>query len=81
VVSKEEVRVPAGEGFRLRDAETGELVEVRLDAKGRERFQAAAEAFLKDREALAARHGARLCRVEPDSDLIAAVERIVVGAR
>ncbi len=80
VLSKEEVRVPAGEGFRLRDAETGEIVEVRLDAAGRDRFHAAAEAFVKDREALAARHGARHCRVEPDGDLIAAVERIVVGA-
>jgi uncharacterized protein (DUF58 family) len=79
VLAKEEVRVPAGEGFRLKDAETGERVEVRLDAGARDRFHAAAEAFLKDREALAARHGARLCRVEPDGDLIAAVERIVVG--
>jgi len=80
VVAKDEVRVPAGEGFRIRDAETGELVDVRLDAAGRERFEAAAAAFLADREALAARHGARLCRVEPDGDLIVAVERIVVGA-
>lgn len=81
VVASEEVRVPAGEGFRIRDAETGETLDVRLDAAGRERFRAAAEAFLKDREALAARHGARWCRVEPGGDLIAAVERIVVGAR
>ncbi len=80
VVAAEEVRVPAGEGFRLRDAETGEQIELRLDAAARDRFRAAAEAFLKDREALAARHGARLCRVEPQGDLIAAVERIVVGA-
>ena len=30
--------------------------------------------------ARAVRHGARWCRVEPQGDLIAAVERIVVGA-
>jgi uncharacterized protein (DUF58 family) len=81
VVSSEEVRVPAGEGFKVRDAETGELMDVRLDAAGRDRFHAAAAGFLADREAMAARHGARLCRVEPDGDLIAAVEKIVVGAR
>jgi len=80
VLASEEVRVPAGEGFRLRDAETGEMIEVRLDAAGRDRFHAAAAAFLADREALAARHGARFCRVEPTGDLIAAVEHIVVGA-
>jgi len=81
VVANEEVRVTAGEGFKIRDAETGEVLDVRLDAAGRERFHAAAEAFLKDREALAGRHGARLCRIEPEGDLIAAVERIVVGAQ
>jgi uncharacterized protein (DUF58 family) len=81
VLAAEEVRVPAGEAFRLRDAETQETIEVRLDAAARARFQAAAEAFLAERAALAARHGARLCRVQPGDDLIAAVERVVVGAQ
>jgi hypothetical protein len=52
-----------------------------VDAAARARFAAAAEAFLADRAALAGRHGARLCVVRPGDDLIAAVERVVVGAQ
>jgi uncharacterized protein (DUF58 family) len=80
VVAPEELRAPAAEALRLRDAESAELLEVRLDAAARARFAAAAEAFLADRAALAARHGARLSIVRPGDDLIAAVERVVVGA-
>ncbi|MHC4547433.1 MAG: DUF58 domain-containing protein [Planctomycetota bacterium] len=79
VVAPEELRAPAVPAVALRDAETGEILRVRLDAATRSRFHAEGGAFLAERAALAARHGARLCRVAPRDDLLAAVERVVVG--
>ena len=79
VVAPEELRAPDVAAVALRDAESGEVLRVRLDGATRSRFLAEAEAFLSGRENLAARHGARLCRVAPGDDLIAAVERVVVG--
>jgi uncharacterized protein (DUF58 family) len=79
VVAPEELRAPDVPAVALRDAESGDVLRVRLDGATRSRFRAEAEAFLSARENLAASHGARLCRVAPGDDLIAAIERVVVG--
>jgi len=80
VVAPGELRAPPAPAVALRDAESGAVLEVRLDAATRHRFHDAAEAFLGDRAALVARHGARLARIGPKDDLIAAVEKVVLGA-
>ena len=79
VLAADELRAPDGPALLLRDAESGETLSVRVDRAMRERFQAAANDFLAERASLAARHGARLARVDPEDDLIAAIERVVVG--
>ena len=79
VVAPQELRAPDVAAVALRDAESGEVMRVRLDGATRSRFHAEADAFLSARETMAARHGARLCRVAPEDDLLAAVERVVVG--
>jgi len=77
VVADEELTAPAVPAVALRDAETGARREVALTRAARTAFAEQADAFLKEREALAARHGARLQRVTPGDDLVAAVERLV----
>ncbi|MHC4817639.1 MAG: DUF58 domain-containing protein, partial [Planctomycetota bacterium] len=79
VVAPEELRAPDVAAVALRDAESGEVLRVRLDGATRSRFHAEADAFLSARETMAARHGVRLCRFAPEDDLLAAVERVVVG--
>lgn len=79
VVAPEELRPPDGAAVRLRDAESGETLDVALTSGARARFREAAEAFLVDRAAVAARHGARLARVGPGDDLVLAVERVLLG--
>jgi uncharacterized protein (DUF58 family) len=79
LVAPAELRAPEGAAAALRDAESDEVLRVRLDAAMRARFHAEADAFLSARETLAAGHGARLCRLAPQDDLLAAVERVVVG--
>jgi len=79
VVAPEELRAPDVAAVALRDAESGEVLRLRLDGALRSRFRAEAEAFLSARETLAARHGARLCRVAPRDDLLSTIERVVVG--
>jgi hypothetical protein len=79
VVAPEELRAPEDAALRLRDAESGETLDVALTAESRRAFRAEAEAFLADRALVAARHGARLARVGPRDDLVAAVERVLLG--
>ena len=79
VVAPEELRAPDVPAVLLQDAESGESISVRVDARLKDSFHAEAEEFLSERAGAAARHGARLVRVAPQDDLIAAVERIVVG--
>jgi len=79
LVAPDELRAPADGALLLRDAETGEVLPVRLDDARRAQFRAAGEAFLQERAQMAARHGARLTRVAPGDDLIAAVEKVIVG--
>ena len=79
VLAPQELRAPDTPAARLEDAETGEHLALSLDREMRARFHQAAEEFLSDRAALAARHHARLVRIHPGDDLVLAVERIVVG--
>jgi uncharacterized protein (DUF58 family) len=78
VVAPEELRAPDAAAARLRDAETGEELEVQLDEETRTRFAREAEKFLEDRAQLATKHGARFTRIAPDADLVAAVEEVLV---
>jgi hypothetical protein len=79
VVAKEELHAPDAPAARLRDAESGEELEVQLDDATRARFAEAAERFLDERRQLAARHGARYTRLQPGADLVAAVEEVLVA--
>ncbi len=77
VLSPDELKAPAEPALLLEDAESGGVLQLELDTRARAAFQKEAERFVKDREALAAKHGARLARIAPGDDLVAAVERIV----
>ena len=77
LVAPEELRAPDAHAVILRDAESGETLQVELGQKARAAFQVAAERFLEERSKLAASHGARLVRLSPGDDLVAAVERLV----
>ena len=79
VLASDELRAPEQPAVVLRDAESGASVTLTLDAATRQRFAAAADAFVAERAGVAIRHGARVCRVAPADDLIAAVERVVIG--
>lgn len=81
VLAPEEMRPPEGLAARLGDVETGETLEVSLTPETRERFAREADAFLKERAAIAARHGARYLRVAPGDDLVVAVERVFLAER
>ena len=79
VLAPAEMRVPAGSAARLVDAETQATMQVELTEEIRAAFHAAAEAFAEERKALAVRHGARWSMLDPEEDLVAAVERVFVG--
>ncbi|MGQ0614592.1 MAG: DUF58 domain-containing protein [Planctomycetaceae bacterium] len=79
LLAREELQPPAANAVRLTDAESGETMDLSLARDVRERFGAEAERFCEERASLAARHGARLVRVAPGEDLIAAVERVLLG--
>jgi hypothetical protein len=81
VVAPQELRAPPEPALLLEDAETEETVRIELTDRARDRFAQAAESFVADRAGLAARHGARLARLDPEDDLVDAVERIVVGGQ
>ncbi len=78
VVSPDELHAPDAAAVRLRDAESGDELEVQLDDETRTRFAREAEKFLEERAQLATRHGARFTRIAPDADLVAAVEEVLV---
>jgi uncharacterized protein (DUF58 family) len=78
VLAPEELRAPGGPAVIVRDAESGASMQVRLDAHARQAFHDAAERFGAERSELAARHGARLVRIAPDSDLVLSVERLLL---
>jgi uncharacterized protein (DUF58 family) len=75
VVAEEELTPPPGARALLRDAETGEEIALDLTAEARAGFIRAADRFLRERQALCARHGARYVRVSPADDLLEAVGR------
>jgi len=79
VAAPEELRAPDDPAVRLRDAETGDEVELQLDGAARARFAAAAERFLEDRRRIAASHGARYARLAPGADLVQSVEEVLVA--
>jgi uncharacterized protein (DUF58 family) len=79
VLSRRELHAPEEPAVVLRDAESGARLTLHLDDASRARFGRAAEEFVAERASLATRHGARLRRIEPDEDLIAAVERVMIG--
>ncbi len=79
VVAHDELRPPAHATLEVRDAESGETLSLGLDAAARARFHEAAAAFLADRAALAARHGARFVRVAPGDDLVSSVTQVLLG--
>lgn len=79
LLAPEELRPPERDAVELRDAESGEALALSLTAEVRERFLREADRFLQEREAIATRHGARLVRIAPGDDLVAAVERVVLG--
>jgi uncharacterized protein (DUF58 family) len=81
VLAPEELRPPEGLAARLVDAESGEALDVALTPEARARFAREADAFLKERAAIAARHGARYLRVAPGDDLVVAVERVFLAER
>jgi uncharacterized protein (DUF58 family) len=76
VIAPEELRAPDEPALILRDAESGESVQVRLDTRSRAAFHDAAERFQNERAELAVRHGARLVQVAPGTDLVLSVERL-----
>jgi len=79
LLAREELQPPLANAVRLTDAESGETLDVALTREARARFAGEAERFCAERASLAARHGARLVRVAPGDDLIAAVERVLLG--
>jgi len=79
IVAHDELRAPAHAALSVRDAESGETLDVALDHAARARFHAAAEAFLADRAAVATRHGARLVRIAPGDDLVSAVTEVLLA--
>jgi len=79
VLAPEELRAPDDAFLDLTDAETGERLELALTPARRLFVQERAEAFVRERRALFRRHGARSVRLQPGDDLVAAVERIVLG--
>jgi len=79
VLAPEEMHAPDAAAVRLRDAESGEEVEVQLDEETRARFARGAAKFLEERRQLAGRHGARYARLTPGDDLVAAVEEVLVS--
>jgi len=81
LLAPEELRPPDGAAARLTDAESGETIDVALTPAARERFRREADAFLKERAAIAVRHGARLVRLAPADDLVQAVERVFLAER
>jgi uncharacterized protein (DUF58 family) len=81
VVSARELQAPEVAAVALRDAESGEQLELRLDASIRAQFRAEAERFLEERAHLARSRGANYARVDPEDDLIAAVEMTLLGRR
>lgn len=81
MISARELSAPDVAAVALRDAENGEQMEVRLDATVRAQFREEAERFLEDRMRLARGHGANFARVDPDDDLVAAVELTLLGRR
>ncbi len=81
IISAQELRAPEVAAVSLRDAESGEQMELRLDASVRARFRSEAERFLEDRAHIARSHGANFARVDPEDDLVAAVEITLLGRR
>jgi len=77
VIAPDELAAPDAQAVILRDAESGETLQLELGAKARAAFHDAAEVFLEERSRLAASHGARLVRVSPGDDLVMTVERLV----
>jgi hypothetical protein len=73
------LRAPAAPAVAHTDAAPGAALSPALAGAARARFARAADAFVAERASLATNHGARACRHAPDDDLIAAVERVVVG--
>jgi uncharacterized protein (DUF58 family) len=77
VVSPEEVE-PDGEGdWALEDAETGELVELTLDAAAIEAYVLRFAGLCEELRVFARRHGASYVRVRTDEPLEDAVRRLV----
>jgi len=79
LLAGEELSVPEDAVVRLKDAESGDVVELETGGAVRNAYRARVEGFLQERRSLLAKHGARWTRVAPDDDLVDAVERVVVG--
>jgi len=79
VLDPAELRPPRDALVHLTDAESGERIEVALTAARRRTLVDRAEAFLRERREMFQHHGARAVRLQPGDDLVAAVERLVLG--
>ena len=79
VLAPEELRAPRETFLHLTDAESGARLELALTPARRRLLHDRAEAFLRERRELFQRHGARAVRLQPGDDLVAAVERLVLG--
>jgi len=80
VLSPEEVDPPWEGDLALEDAETGEVVEVTLDARAVEAYQARLAALCARLRAVAKRHGATYVRATTAQPLLEAVRRFVARA-
>jgi uncharacterized protein (DUF58 family) len=80
VLAPEELEPPWEGDLALEDAETGDLVEVTLDARAVEAYLARLEALLARLRATAKRHGGTYVRLATGEALVEAVRRFVARA-
>jgi hypothetical protein len=80
VLSEEELAPRVDGDFSLEDAETGELVEVAIDASALEAYAARLAGLLEELRAWSKRHGAAYVRARTDENLEGVVRRVVSRA-